>query len=585
MKSGWAVVFLIYADFVSEKKDGPKLNENLLLELNSLLGDIFQSELNDTLSIYVIFSSVNYSALKGTDQFELRNLSFIFKMINKDGNNQIICMDSVDAKGVKEEDAETEINSIQKKEKIASAFKKIQEDNNRDTEILLITWDHGSAFGIFKADDHRLQVLQTWNSISSNPNFYYISLFLQVADEYLRREKHAIQSQSVDNQGYLFNKRVFSLADTGRSSEKVLMLLKERNEGNKFSINKNELGYWLGPNRIIKEEHISAIQEKFKSQGINELNDTVENFFISSEKVENKGVVEILTNDELADAINEGFGDSDKGQPGKVGVLLMMNCYMMNLHTVYAMRGRADFLVAPQGIISTPGYNYADILRCISHGGSRSKIISPGKLAKFCVDSCHNLRARRRAEQLKEDFTTIDEWSIFSVGLKENESSYIGFLDDFVDELNKTIEGLFREIDLSDLEFLLLYSKRFCFDFSEGSYHMTDISHWVNNVQFAGLGVISENADESISVLIEKLGNLLKQDTEDYNAWRGKRYGRATSGAVVASKQSGLCIFFPHIPRKNVVIPFHNFEKDELLSGRLTNWNRFLDIITTDVVI
>lgn len=151
MKPGWTVVFLIYADFISEKKDGPKLNENLLLELNSLLGDVFRSRPDDSFNIYIIFSSVNYFAEKGADQFELRNLTFVFKIINKGGINEIVCKGCVDVESVREEDAKTEINSVQKKEKIAAAFKKISEDNDQDSEILLITWDHGSAFGIFQS--------------------------------------------------------------------------------------------------------------------------------------------------------------------------------------------------------------------------------------------------------------------------------------------------------------------------------------------------------------------------------------------------------------------------------------------------
>jgi hypothetical protein len=69
-------------------------------------------------------------------------------------------------------------------------------------------------------------------------------------------------------------------------------------------------------------------------------------------------VREILSNDELAIVFREWLGEDEK-----VGVLLMMNCWMMNLHTMYSLVDTVQCLVAPQSDIGTPGYNYKAILK------------------------------------------------------------------------------------------------------------------------------------------------------------------------------------------------------------------------------
>src|SRR6202008_285848 len=105
MKKKWDIVFLIYADFIDENKGNPKLDEKLLLELNSLLGDLVETPVDETkFNAYVILSSVNYAVKKEGEQLELRNLTFIFRIEPGGKSNKITCIDSVDKVRLTEED-------------------------------------------------------------------------------------------------------------------------------------------------------------------------------------------------------------------------------------------------------------------------------------------------------------------------------------------------------------------------------------------------------------------------------------------------------------------------------------------------
>src|SRR5262249_8194244 len=103
--------------------------------------------------------------------------------------------------------------------------------------------------------------------------------------------------------------------------------------------------------------------------------------------------------------------------------MLMMNCYMMNMHTMYSMSKNVQCLVAPQGAISNPGYNYKSILEYIS---KESGQVTPALLARHCVESACDRSAEKRAIRmgLSPD-ETIGTWSLFAIDLharKDNDS-------------------------------------------------------------------------------------------------------------------------------------------------------------------
>jgi hypothetical protein len=87
-------------------------------------------------------------------------------------------------------------------------------------------------------------------------------------------------------------------------------------------------------------------------------------------------VCDILTNEELASSLIDGLGGTD--------ILVMMNCSMMNVNTAYALYKNSSvrYLIAPQGEINYPAYNYRAILTAIFEYPA----IKPKILAKYIVE-------------------------------------------------------------------------------------------------------------------------------------------------------------------------------------------------------
>ncbi|HEX6169741.1 MAG TPA: clostripain-related cysteine peptidase, partial [Chitinophagaceae bacterium] len=88
-----------------------------------------------------------------------------------------------------------------------------------------------------------------------------------------------------------------------------------------------------------------------------------------------KNIGDILTSDELADAIQSGFNGK------KIDILIMMNCYMQNIHTQYSLQKSVELLIAPESIISMPGYDY----RAILSGIINNPDIYPGEVVKSVI--------------------------------------------------------------------------------------------------------------------------------------------------------------------------------------------------------
>jgi hypothetical protein len=138
-------------------------------------------------------------------------------------------------------------------------------------------------------------------------------------------------------------------------------------------------------------------------------------------------VNEILTNEELAQAIAEGFDSY------KVDVLVMMNCCMMNVNTIYALykKSAVNYMVAPQAEINFPGYNYYQILmEMYTHPE-----IQPFLLSRYVIQTIAHDRAFPR------DFNFIyntNFWSILCVDVQQF-ASVIYLIKDLIKELTSLI--------------------------------------------------------------------------------------------------------------------------------------------------
>lgn len=141
----------------------------------------------------------------------------------------------------------------------------------------------------------------------------------------------------------------------------------------------------------------------------------------------NSLVNEILTNEELAQAITEGF-DSDK-----VDVLVMMNCCMMNVNTIYALykKSAVNYMVAPQAEINFPTYNYYQILKeMYTHPE-----IQPFLLSRYVIQTIAHNRYYPR------DFNFIyntNFWSILCVDVQQF-ASVIYLIEELITELTNLL--------------------------------------------------------------------------------------------------------------------------------------------------
>lgn len=134
----WAVFFLIYADLQNTKFNNLDINEfkkpfaSESEELKRLFNDILTSPVSSRSDIYIIYNEVN--KFPG-----LKDATYLFKVINgRKGKSlkKIIKIDSSDF--------------IQKPKGIINLLKKV--DIAKYRKKMVITWDHGSIFGVFKKE-------------------------------------------------------------------------------------------------------------------------------------------------------------------------------------------------------------------------------------------------------------------------------------------------------------------------------------------------------------------------------------------------------------------------------------------------
>jgi hypothetical protein len=117
-------------------------------------------------------------------------------------------------------------------------------------------------------------------------------------------------------------------------------------------------------------------------------------------------VNEILTNEELAEAISLGFNS------GKVDILVMMNCCMMNVNTAYALfrQNAARYFIAPQSEINFPTFNYRQILIEIY----KRPGIEPLLLAKYIIQT---LWINRQPRDYDYMLLNMGFWAILCIDL------------------------------------------------------------------------------------------------------------------------------------------------------------------------
>ncbi|MDR6941688.1 clostripain-related cysteine peptidase [Mucilaginibacter pocheonensis] len=377
----WNIIFLIYAklgDAASENTYDP----NLLADTSKYLGELKEEikgiPLSPNFKIWIIENIVYLeNRIKVSDHTYLSQLE-------SDHTNPSVNIFTI-AKTYSEE------NIVKSAELLQSVFRDIETALVAEKN-LLITWDHGSAFGIFKSNTFAENLQQ--RTLFNSP---YHKILQQITDE----EHSSVQSEPI------------------------------------LTIIKND-----------RYPRLAKVSER--TQGF-----TTAMHTIMPEKTE-----DILTNDELGIAIKKGFS------AGMVDVLIMFNCYMQNMHTCHSLKDCVNLLVAPEGLISEPGYDYTLILKAIAN----FRDINPEKIAEIAVSSMNAKFIRAGLER------KFELHAMFAVDL----SGY-----DRVIEKMKTLVQFLRTKIARDVLFKAntKLSRRSCYEMDLPlNYNMVDLINWMTKL-------------------------------------------------------------------------------------------------------
>lgn len=427
-QNDWLVVFLIYADF---RVQGFKNNEKTFRELENVLKDLKKCKISKGTKIVFALNGIRF-----TKNGQEADYTYIYEV--KRGwlfqKNRFECIEVVDNGNSRTPVRPLSINQLN------LLFCKLKEAINYSGErIILNTWDHGSAFGIFR---------------ESNPT---------------------IEDPIEDESKYPVLLELLSKPQKDGKEKSILDFLKETSKIpvlEDLVLFTDYSYYSLDLTPHIRTDFIGdvptifkKIREKIYEGIITKSEDKItveiignENFRSFSHLANNTSLKfdlkkdgEILTNIELSDAIKKSFG--------KVEVLTMMNCWMMNLDSLFTFKDCVNYLVAPPSNIDEPGYNYYQIINSIN---SR---ISEEELAKIPVDSMENKPSKYR----KEYFDGIIESSIISTSLKDVDYLINAFIG-----LSEKLMQLIKQNGF--LKYHILYYRSFCPKLdNKGKYHLIDM--------------------------------------------------------------------------------------------------------------
>lgn len=396
--------------------------------------EIIQTDFNcKNTDLYIVYGSLNYEKqINGTKQ--LCSESNLFKVVKSEGRNTFEHKHQFEKSFPGNENQRNEDSlgtfSFQKAEKLSEIFCFIKNlhSSDKETKFILNTWDHGSVFGIFKVDDH-LRVIETFDGITTEKFPYLYELISKIPGLGKDNKENENEFQ------FVFKNIIYTAGNISMNPKLFQSLynegkLKVQRDGNKLLLNE------------YPETSLNSDFEYF-------------NNFQSSET----GILEILTNEELAWAIEEGFGTLD--------ILVMMNCWMMNLHNIYAIRNCVNYFVAPQGSIAKPAYDYKTVIEYIGNNNQADA----ENISKLYIISSYDFTDPVRS-QVKTD---ILSWSLIAAKVKYNKEIIENTL---VVVLKKFIEGLlndFKEAEnqsslkLYQVRQFTLLCARSCFCFSRNS--------------------------------------------------------------------------------------------------------------------
>lgn len=585
-KDKWVIIFLIYADFRNSATETASINafsmtEQMKVELNSMFKDILTVPIDSSRArMYVIMNSIDYKE-EGSLKTAAKTILYRIDNPNHLRHNQItscriITNDTGDC------GTPNPGNPIQNPE----FLKNIVKGNilvDQDEEVFFITWDHGSAFGIFREVDLKVARILTpiYHDLSKYP---YLAEFWNKALKEECTLNKLIKRANHKNHLGIF--QIGHVLYRLKANSKEQCFLRDFNffSQNEIKVNRTE-SLTDAPKFILL---YNTDEKEFEIT-----NDISNKDLLKLKKgdLTDIDVKEILSNDELAIIFQDWLGEDNK-----VGVLLMMNCWMMNLHTMYSLRETVKCLVAPQGKIGAPGYNYKDILKYLFSNISFFK--SSEELAIKCVTTVENKRMRRRSRRLRDDEKDmIDKWKIFAVDLQRQGDNGL-ILMDHLNKINQFVDKLVPKSSNSKeiQELISLYKsiRLVSFDFTlDGSFgemcFIIDIINWFNvltDIALRNPEMLPTDHDNLLEIkgLVNQVRPqngrkhlVLKESMgkEIYN------YHEAPAGsdqATVGFHPTGYGLFFPNKISANQNL-ISNVRNDSLLQTFFSNWRKFIQLV------
>jgi hypothetical protein len=275
---------------------------------------------------------------------------------------------------------------------------------------------------------------------------------------------------------------------------------------------------------------------------------------------------EILSNAELSQSVAASFT--------KVDILVMMNCWMMNLDTLYSLRKSVDYIIAPPGDIDQPGYNYFEMINAFNNK------LTPEEAAMLPINTLLLVNSAYRAEHIKNHEDTC------VVSMKtENMDEICEAIDNFAGELLNAFQELLK-VPNPDFEFYqrlkhyLLFSRKLCPKLdSTGKYYIIDLWIWIK--------AILRNEDSDLSRIFTdifiKINTTLTRKKSLQSIHFGKTFfiSRDTCTYRIMTKPTGLSIYFPYnesLLRKTQNNPII---KQSVSLAEKKNWLPLLRLLTS----
>jgi hypothetical protein len=584
MPKEWKIIFLIYADFFEGETQNVYTGPNIERELRALFADLRNTPTDDCCAVYAVLNSIKYEKTDnpGTQK---KDKTIIYKVKNGSAGqpNDITQLATIHFD-----------NSLQRKESLSSILNLI--DNYEPSEKnFIITWDHGSVFGINK-EEERPEIITILRSVniddiikgrSEHEDNPAVNLFRH------NREVFSIKQSQLNDFAFILNNQGFynylaaddklELSLSEKFKEEVLAeFLKTNNGSIKNKVQENAINKDL-PNGISNTIKLNNIKELLKNSVIQTEGEKLiiiheplgdikintpfqlnkEHFIRILDNQEPSFAIdfnyklEILTNQELADAIEAGLKNK------KADVLLMMNCNMMNIHTMGTLQGKVNFLIAPESGIDEPGYNYCAILKSITTE-TDPQTVANTCITTFNVDSgCgHSSCIYHRNTYLNQNASI----SLFAGDLRNGQlNSAIELINNFGKNLISKIVNepdilSFQNLVKQNVESFVLHSKK------GAELHLFDI-------------------DDCLSVLIEKINafetlkEIIKNDLIKFQEeLRNKRDIVINELQPGQKKFSPFAIFFPtdEVGTMSSLGPFIKDVQEKESQDRLSGWLGFL---------